>query len=205
VWVAALGIALASNVDNLTVGIALGMRPVAVSWGANLVIAAVTMLGTAIAVGSGSALTTSLPASWANKLGGVALIVIGAWMVMSAASAWRRRLTAPVTTRYGRLAALRDPLSLIATRPQGGALTLREAILLGIGLALNNVASGVPAGAAGISVGLVSGLAGVASLVCVGGGARIGSGVSLRIAGPYAPGLAGAMIIAVGAYAAAPL
>jgi putative Mn2+ efflux pump MntP len=54
-------IAVASNLDNLTVGIALGMRPRPVSVLANLVIAAVTMIGTAAAMVLGDTLSTICP------------------------------------------------------------------------------------------------------------------------------------------------
>jgi putative Mn2+ efflux pump MntP len=80
---------------------------------------------------------------------------------------------------------------------------VRDALVLGVALALNNIASGVPAGAAGMSPILTTGLAGLLSLLCVGGGARLGSALARRVARRYAPALAGVMLIAVGTLALA--
>jgi putative sporulation protein YtaF len=201
-WIGAVLIAVVSNLDNLTVGIALGIRPLRVSTIANLIIAAVTMIGTGAAITLGRTLSDYLPAPTAQLLGGLTLVAVGAWMTATGVHAVRGwTASAPAQAHGGRLAILRESLS-VAAGNRSGTLTHREASALGVALALNNIASGVPAGAAGIPPILTTALAGALSLLCVGGGSRLGGAVSRRVAGRHAPALAGVMMLAVGALAA---
>jgi putative sporulation protein YtaF len=191
-------IAVTSNLDNLAVGVALGTASVRVPASANVLIAVITMTGTAAAMGLGYALARELLGSSAHMLGGVALIGIGTSMLAAAAGPviGKRR------TARGRLDLLSDALSAVG-RGDGGALTRREALVLGVALALNNVASGIPAGAVGISPVLVSALAGGISLLCVGGGAWLGGATLQRVAGRNASALGGALMVMLGALAVA--
>jgi putative sporulation protein YtaF len=147
VWIAAVTIAVVSNLDNLTVGIALGIRPLRVDAIANLIIATVTMIGTAVAMTLGHALSDHLPAPTTHLLGGLTLIAIGAWMTATGAHALRR------PTANASPQAKGDPLTLLhkplrATEGNhSGTLSDREALVLGAALAINKFASGVPAGA----------------------------------------------------------
>jgi putative sporulation protein YtaF len=201
-WLGAVLIAVASNLDNLTVGIALGMRPLRVSALANLLIAAVTVAGTAAAMAAGDTLKSYLPESTAHLLGGLTLIAIGAWMIVTGIRALLRwTVNPPRQARDGRFVVLHIPLGAVGDRNRSRTLTPREALGLGAALALNNVASGVPAGASGIPPILVTGLTGALSLACVGGGARLGSALAKAVSGRYAPALAGVMMLAVGALA----
>lgn len=200
-WAAAL-IAVTVSLDNLAVGVALGLRSIRVSVVANVVIAVMTTVGTGAAMGLGAEVTRYVPGSVDRLVAGLLLAGIGAWMTLTGIAGLRRPSTsASALTSAGRRSALRDPHAAVRARPAGAALTMREALVLGVALALNNIAAGVPAGAAGLSPVLVSVVAGLLSLLCVGGGARLVTTFMVRVTGRYAPVLAGVLLVVVGVVA----
>ena len=80
-WLSAVLIATVSNLDNLGVGTAFGMRDTPVSALANLIIAAVTMAATAIAMTFGRALSQLIAPSIGSALGSAIIIAVGAGTV----------------------------------------------------------------------------------------------------------------------------
>ena len=162
VWFSAVLIAAVSNLDNLAVGVALGLRGTRIALLRNVLIAGVTMAGTAGAMTSGHALARLLRPSVAGSVGAVIIVSIGVMTVVASRSPVREP-----AARSGRI-----------PRP-AGMLSWREAGLLAIALSLNNVGTGVGAGIAGIPPLLTTMLAGAFSLWCVGGGSQVG-----RLAGP---------------------
>ena len=196
---AAVLFAITSNLDNLTAGLALGLRRVRVSLASNAVIAAVTMVGTAGAMMLGATLTRSVAATAASLLGGLALVAVGVWMTVTGIrSAGPSGGLSGSSGTPGRVAAWLD--SRAASAGAGGErLGAGRAVVLAVALAANNVVQGVPAGAAGLPLLLVSGLAGLISMLFVGGGVRLASALALRLAGRFAPAVSGLLILAVGA------
>ena len=95
-WLPAVLIAAVSNLDNLAVGVAFGMRGTRITAAPNLIIAAVTMTATAAAMTSGRALADLIPSVLAASLGSVIIIAIGAWTVPASLSAVR----APARSRW---------------------------------------------------------------------------------------------------------
>ena len=163
-WLSAVLIAAVSNLDNLAAGVALGLRGTRIAPAPNVLIAGVTMVGTAGAITFGHALSRLVGASLSSSVGAVIIVSIG--VVTVAAS--RASVSEP-TAGVGRLPG---PLQ---------TLSWREAALLAIALSLNNVGTGVGAGIAGVPPLITTLLAGAFSLCCVGGGSRVG-----RLAGPLA-------------------
>lgn len=196
-WFAAALIAFTSNLDNLTVGLAFGMRSARISTVPNLVIASITMLGTGLAITLGNMIAHAIPVSTINLLGGLVVIGIGASTVLSALRIVRP--AAPVTRAPVANGSRRAARALLDKNGERrGAISTREAVILGVALSCNNVTIGVGAGASGISPVITTILAGVFSLVCVGGGSRLGSTGGTRLLGRFAPLLAGIMLVGVG-------
>ena len=78
-------------------------------------------------------------------------------------------------------------------------LALRDALVLGAALSLNNLAAGVGAGISGIPPLATTLLAGALSLVCIGGGSRGGLSIGRRLGGRPASLIAGVILLGVGA------
>jgi putative Mn2+ efflux pump MntP len=178
-------VALVSNVDNLAVGVAFGMRGQRVALAPNSLIVAITMAGTFGAMSSGRALATLLPPEIGSDLGGTIIAAIGVGAVTASVTAlWRPARDAPA--RVGRM--LRSPRML----------SWRDAVPVGVALSLNNIGSGVGAGAAGVSPVATTLLAGVFSLAFVGGGSVFGWSIGQRV-GRRAPLVAGIVLVGLGA------
>ncbi len=82
-WIALLVLALASNLDNLGIGIGLGLKRVRLPWTSNALIAGMAALATGLAAYGGRTVALFLPRQMANVLGGVIIIAIGVWVVRS--------------------------------------------------------------------------------------------------------------------------
>ena len=145
------------------------------------------MAGTAAAMTSGRALASLMPPSTASGVGASIIIAIGAWSILSSPLLLSGQARLRPAGRGDGLSAAR------------GRLSRREAVVLGIALSLNNVASGVGAGVASVPPLATTLLAGAFSLLCVGGGSRVGWSVSRLFIGEQAPLFAGLVLVGVGA------
>jgi putative Mn2+ efflux pump MntP len=181
---AAIVIAIVSNLDNLGVAVAIGVRGTRVAAIPNLIIAAATMAATAAAMVSGRALSKLVPSTAAASAGALVIIAVGAGTVL--------------TSRGARQAPERPPLLDRALRDATRRISYREALVLGVGLSLNNVVSGVGAGVAGIPVLATTFLAGALSLICIGGGSFAGRVVGQFLPVRRAPLVSGLALLAVG-------
>jgi len=177
---------VASNVDNLSAAVALGLRSVSVPPLQNALIAAATVVGTFVAMAAGALLTQRV-ASAAGDIGAAVIIAIGAWTIVGG---WDRSPTARSTSpgRGTTLPTVRAPLSLRAT------------VGLAAALAVNNVITGVGAGAAGLSPVWTALLSGLVSVVFVGGGDRLALSLAALLSPRRAGALAGTLLVVVGVY-----
>ena len=142
-----LAIGLASNLDNLTVGVAYGIRRITLRWQPNLVVAGLAFVFSCIGAAAGTQVGHYLSPRTAGVLGAVALIGIGAWVLPLRKV--HAGVTAPASgTRPSRmrllLRILRDPA--LADQDHSHDISVAESVLLGIALSLNCLTNGVPAG-----------------------------------------------------------
>ncbi len=192
-WLSALLIALVSNVDNLAAGVAFGMRGTRIAVAPNVIIAAVTMAATAGAMTSGHELSRLLSPELAAALGASIVSAIGVWTVL--ASLHDMRL--PASSRGDQLQGGRSLFGGEFDRAE--SISCREALALGVALALNNAAAGVGAGVAGISPLVTTMLAGALSLICIREGSRVGMSLGRAAGGSWAPLISGLILVGVGA------
>ncbi len=184
----ALLIGAVSNLDNLGVGVALGIRGTRVGAVANVIVAGITMAATAGAVMCGHLLAKLLPSGVTARVGPLIIIAMGLATLLTSAHRPRLLRTARAP-RGGR----RQPRDL------DGVVSWREAIVLGVALSMNNLGTGVGAGVSGVPALATTASAGLLSLACVGGGSHLGTAVGRLVLGRHAPLIAGMMLLAVGA------
>ncbi len=192
---AAVLVATVSNLDNLAAGFAFGVRGTRIAMVPNLIIAAVTMAGTAAAMTSGHALSRVVAPAVASALGASIILAIGARTILGLFSVGLPRGGSPSQLSQG----LAEEASFASMPARNGEVGRAKAVGLGIALALNNVGTGVGAGVAGLSPLATTLLAGAISLLCVGGGAKAGTALGrLVIAGP-AQLVSGLVLLGLGA------
>lgn len=185
---AAILIAAISNLDNLGVAVAFGIRGTRIQAIPNLIIAAVTMAGTAGAMLFGRALSKLVALSTATSLGSVIIIGVGAATILASLGALRAPDRSSLLDRALR-GRERDPTDRIS---------YGRAIVLGLALSLNNTASGIGAGVAGIQPLATTLLAGAFSLLCIGAGSYAGKSLARPLLGSRAPLVSGLALVAIG-------
>jgi putative sporulation protein YtaF len=195
-WLSVALIAVVSNLDNLAAGVALGMRDSRVSAAPNAVIAGVTMAATAVTMTPGRVLSHVIPPSVATAIGASVISGMGAWAVFT--SIPRERMPqSRLASGIGRLRSARSSLS--SELPRREVISSRDALFLGVALAANNVATGVGAGIAGVPPVTTTLLAGALSLLCVGGGSKVGLSLGRLIGATAASLMSGLILLGVGA------
>jgi putative Mn2+ efflux pump MntP len=128
-WLSAAVIAAVSNLDNLTAGVAFGMRDTRIAAAPNAVIAAVTMAATAGAMTSGRALSNVLPPSLAAALGASIICAIGVWTILASLHALR----SPASSAEPGIGSLQRNRHRPSLAPgPNKVVSLREAFVLGV-------------------------------------------------------------------------
>ncbi len=196
-WLSAVLVATVSNLDNLAAGVAFGMRRTRIAAAPNVVIAAVTMAATAGAMTSGRGLAHVLAPSLASALGASIVGAIGVWTVLGSPRALRVPASWP-ERGTGRFWGVRYRYGVTGELGRK-AISLREGLVLGVALSLNNAATGVGAGVAGVSPLATTLLAGGLSLICIGGGARAGLALGRFVGDSRASLVAGLILLGVAA------
>ena len=181
-------IGVVSNLDNLGVGVALGIRRTRIGAMANLIVAGITMVATATAVTCGHLFAKLLPAAVTGWLGPLIIIAIGTGTVLTSARTHRR--PDPPCASWE---ACRCPPEV------AGGVSWRGAIVFGVALSVNNLGVGVGAGVSGIPAVATTVSAGLLSLLFVGGGSRLGRVFSRLALGDHSALIAGMLLFAVGA------
>jgi putative Mn2+ efflux pump MntP len=126
--------ALAANTDNLTVGIAYGMKRRRIRWEQNLLIAAVTTLITLIALTVGRQIREVLPPGLPDMLGGALLVLLAAGSV--------------ICEHLGAVVQFANPLTRFAERTSVG---LGESLFLTATLSINNIGLAIAGGIGGVT------------------------------------------------------
>lgn len=174
--IALLLIALATNLDNLCVGLSLGMAGRRVSAASNLVIALVSG-AFAFAACFAAHLLHDFPL--ATVIGSALLTGFGAWTLVSALRPGEREET---------------------SRPEAGRMTLAENLALGAALALNCLPASLAAGISGQSAALLALFVAAFSFATVGCSNLLGLRCALRLSGRLVNALGALTLIALGVW-----
>ncbi|MBX6354043.1 MAG: manganese efflux pump [Thermoflavifilum sp.] len=190
-WITLIAIAVASNLDNAGVGIAYGVRRIRISWLANLVIAIISGLATWASGWLGRALVAYMPGRAAAWMGAVVMAAVGLW-VMS--EPWRsRRPSRPPRTVVARI--LRDPVTADFDGSQ--TISLLEALVLGVALAVNALVGGFDAGILQMGLVWVGAAVAVCSFLLLGLSAYVGRRYAAAWLGDKATYVAGVLLIVI--------
>jgi putative sporulation protein YtaF len=196
---AILVVALANNLDNTGVGIALGIARIRLSALVNGWVSMVTFVITGAAVAGGNHLASYLPLAQAHLLGGIFFCALGLWMVLPALR--RRDEPAVPSEPVGPMSLhrlLANPVA--ADQNRSHDIDLREATLLAIALSLNNIGGGFSAGLVHLSALATAVGSAVISYLVLWFGGWAGGQVGARQLGKHAPAIAGALFLVIGLY-----
>jgi putative Mn2+ efflux pump MntP len=181
-WISIIFFGLASNIDNLGIGVSFGTRSIRISILTNLFIAILGMAAAYLSITMGQLLSGYMSQQHTDLIGGIVIMALGIWSIRP------KGVTTVVTSP---LPAPSDPSNVISWK---------ETISLGLALSLNCIATGFGAGVSGVSPIMTAISVGVFSLVTVAIGVRIGHQIARTWLGRYSNVIGGLMLIAIGLY-----
>ena len=186
-------ISVASNLDNAGVGIAYGVRGVKISGTANGLIALISGVATLLAGVAGNLIIQYIPSNIATYIGGAVMILVGLWVLTEP---FRNRLKRGIGDDIVFTRILRDPM--IADFDSSKHISMGEAAILGIALALNALAGGFDAGVVHIPVWMTAVGVAIFSYLLLGISAYVGRRYAAERLGSKATVIAGILLLLIG-------
>jgi putative sporulation protein YtaF len=190
-------LAIATSLDSLGVGVAYGLSGTRVRLSAHVCISAIMMAITWASVGLGNHLSRYLPDSLTHLLSAAFFCGIGLWILWPLLRKKRRTQQSDPPDRAPTLTqVLEDPQT--ADRDGSRDIDLREAVLLGFALSLNNIGGGVSAGLIRLSAFWMAFLSVFFNVLCLTGGHLVGRWMGATRLSRYAQILSGVLLVMVG-------
>ncbi|MFW6295829.1 MAG: manganese efflux pump [Halothece sp.] len=178
-------LSLSTNIDNLAVGMAYGIKRLAIGFSANIVIALLSGMSTFFSMSLGDWIHSFLSRTIAHQLGSGILIIIGFFTV------WQF-----LKTNFNKSEQTEEILNLRSHKGMG----LREALFLGMALTITNLGTGIGAGIAELDLVLTSCFSFGSSLLMIGGGAFLGQVLTAKFSGSRLELVSGILLICLGIY-----
>lgn len=182
-WITIILIGLASNLDNLGIGLAYGAKQTKIPIGSNIMIAVISMIMTYVAVLAGGVITVYISSSKANFWGSLLLCFIGLWTLWSARTS---NMDTNKTEEFD--------------KDKNNIISIKESIVLGFVLSVNCLVSGIGIGANGISAIWTVISVGFFSVVTVAIGSQFGYLLTKTFIGKYSTIISGLLLIFIGIY-----
>lgn len=145
-------IALANNIDNISVRIAYSIRGIKISLWKNLWISIITFFISSISAFSGSILLNILSKQTCSIISLLLLVSIGLWIILEPYFK-KENNSEPLTDRNENVNIIKildEPER--ADIDKSNDIDFKEATLLGIALSINNIGGGLSAGVMGLNV-----------------------------------------------------
>ena len=196
-FLSAIIFSMSSNLDNIVIGIAYGIKKIKIGLFANLLISCITVTGTVLSMCAGKLITECLPNTITNLLGSGIIILLGVYFVLqSLANLLNRK-------KRIRSVALKDADSMIdyaqnSDKDVSGTIDPKESIAVGFGLTFNNVGTGIAASAAGVGILATVICTFLFSVIFLFLGIYLGDKIFGKILGKYAPLISGILLIILG-------
>lgn len=202
----ALLFSVCANIDNLTVGTAYGIKKVKITFFSNLVIAAVSCIGTFFSMSFGKLICYFVPQIISNILGSLILILLGVWCIIS--PLFNRNKPSNINTKNDNI---NDQHSIVnyeeifknperVDSDNSGNIDVKESFTLALALTINNLALGIGISITGLNIPLCIVLTFTVSILFIFVGQFLGKNCLSNFLGRYANLVSGIIIIALGIY-----
>ncbi|AAK78306.1 putative sporulation protein YtaF [Clostridium acetobutylicum] len=192
----ALLFSISSNLDNVVVGMAYGIKKIKIGLLANLIIAITTSLGTFLSMTVGTYIAKFLSKHTANILGAVIIIILGVYFVIVSIPNLKKNTSS-------KSLAVKDVTDMVKYAEESdldnsGDIDIKEAILVALGLTFNNLGTGVAASITGVSIQFTLIFTFTLSIVAILFGEYIGNHILGKFLGKYTPLFSGILFIILG-------
>jgi len=197
-----LWLGVSTNVDNLGVGVAYGMKRIRIGMMSNVLIAFFNASATFLSMVAGESISSFLPTKISGYAGNCIIILIGIWGLMNTFGFWGSDVE---KTPSGEPQEVVN-LDYIAQNPEvldvdgSGHINTRESLPLAFALSITNLGTGIGAGLAGFSVGFLVLIMFIFSIVGISLGYFLGNKFSLKLPGRWPGILSGVLLIGLGIF-----
>ncbi|MBP2032839.1 putative sporulation protein YtaF [Clostridium algifaecis] len=192
----ALLFSLSSNLDNVVVGIAYGIKKIKIGIIPNLTIAVITCTGTFLSMSLGVYISKFLPHFIANVLGSIVIAILGVYFVTQS-------IIKLINNKKSKELALKDVTDMIeyaqkSDLDSSGDINIKEAFIVAFGLTFNNLGTGIAASITGVSIQFTVIFTFILSILSIIIGETVGNHVFGKLFGKYAPLISGILLIILG-------
>lgn len=201
--VSALFFAISASSDALVVGISYGTKRIRINLLSNLAVSLIAGAGTFFAMLFGKALNLLIPSYLENLIGSALLILFGAYMLLKTLRGKQNEtVPPPEDNSFTQLEYCSKVLQHpeLADTDHSQIIELRESIVLGLMLSLNNAALGVGASITGLNPYVTSAAATLFSMVFLRVGCYAGMKFLYGKVSKYSDILSACIIILLGLY-----
>lgn len=197
----ALLFAISANMDNIVVGLSLGIKKIKVKIAINLLIASILSIVTMLSMSIGKMLYAFMSATVANIIGGILLILVGAYILWKAITDDKPKIAENEQSKNN----IKNYLEILdapekADLDNSGTINAKESLLLAVVLSFNNLGLGIGAGITGLNICATIALAFIFSMLFLSIGCYLGNHCFSKTLGKYASITAALLIIILGLY-----
>ncbi len=185
-WITIVLFAVAACADSFVIGFNYGVKGVRISTIANSFLSLICLVGTFLSMLLGRFSGYYLDPAATDAIGGLIFVLLGLWMLKGSLSAPKLQQR---TREYSENPELVD-------KDQSSVIELRESLLIGLILCLNNIGLGIGAGMAHISMIMAPLVSALFSFVFIWSGCAIGKRITSRLFSRVLE-IVGAMLIVV--------
>ncbi|OPZ71498.1 MAG: manganese efflux pump MntP [Firmicutes bacterium ADurb.Bin456] len=202
--------ALALNIDSFVAGMAYGARQIKIPLLSLLIISLISVAAISVSMTGGKMLLPYIPEVVAHRAGGILLLLIGIWVLFQTRRAEQTGKEEDRENGVTRLIRIHiRPLGLViqilkepvrADQDSSGAISPREAILLGTALAMDAFAAGFAVSLLDSSIVYTALVVGLGHFLLTYTGIVLGNAATARGIGRHVSILPGCILILLGLY-----
>ncbi|MGL5417691.1 MAG: manganese efflux pump MntP family protein [Clostridium sp.] len=175
---------LSSNLDNLVIGISYGIKKEEIPLVQNIIIGVIIFIITFIAMIFGKFIERYIPKSFGNFLGAIVIIFMGIYfIIMSIKDVKKKKKT---TENFHEEVNVKKNISI------------KDSLILGGALGVNNLAVGVAASVMGLNVWIVCLFTFITSILTIIIGEQVGDHVIGKLIGKYDDLISGLLLVVLG-------
>lgn len=192
----ALLFSLSSNLDNIVVGIAYGIKKIRIGTIVNIIIAVITSSGTFLSMSVGAYIAKFLSRSIANDLGAIVIATLGIYFLSLSII----KLLNNTKSKELALKNVNDMMEYAekSDLDKSGDISIKEGIFVAFGLTFNNLGTGIAASITGISIQYTVVFTFILSAISIILGEALGNHILGKVLGKYAPLFSGILLIILG-------
>lgn len=208
--ISSLLFALSANIDTFIVGMSCGIKRDHISLLRNVVISLITLAGTVFSISAGLTLAPLLPAKAAQVSGSLILILLGLYYIIKFLIKQLKEHHREKLLKISALAAAELPesekeeptwdLKITELPPGQRLLPMKDAVILGLALSVNNMGMGIGASITGVELLPTASLTIIISILFLALGNHVGESTFFRTVRRFADPLSGLILIGLGIY-----